>query len=380
MLPEELKDKHHIIQYEAIVEKGNEALVHHMEIFHCEVAADEVLPEYSGSCFAKNKPAILENCKRVIAAWAMGAGVSYHKERQTINFQILQPIAYPEEAGLPIGGANFSRYVMLEIHYNNPEKRFGAVDSSGARLYYTNKLRANDVGILEIGLEYTDKNSIPPREAGFDLSGYCVAECTRAGLPSDGITIFASQLHTHLTGVRVWTKHVRGGTELPEVNRDNHYSQHFQEIRLLKNPVKVLPGDSLINTCRYDTTSRVNMTLGGFAISDEMCVNYLHYYPKVDLEVCKSSIDGNILANYFDYMRSFENSKTSPAYGISKNYHSIEWNPNRAKFLRRLYESSPLDMQCNRSNGERFPGFWGGVQLTQIYRQLEKAESVCDEV
>lgn len=139
---------------------------------------------------------------------------------------------------------------MLEIHYNNPESKSDWIDSSGIKLVYTDKLRANDVGVLEIGLEYTDKNSIPPNEAGFDVTGYCVSECTRVGLPESGITIFASQLHTHLTGIRVWTRHVRGGQELPEVNRDNHYSQHFQEIRLLKEPVKVLPGDALINTCR----------------------------------------------------------------------------------------------------------------------------------
>lgn len=117
---------------------------------------------------------------------------------------------------------------MLEIHYNNPELRNDWFDSSGIRFYYTPKLRKYDAGVMELGLEYTDKNSIPPGQAGFDLSGYCVAECTRAALPPEGITIFASQLHTHLTGVRVWTRHIRGGTELPELNRDNHYSQHFQ--------------------------------------------------------------------------------------------------------------------------------------------------------
>lgn len=61
------------------------------------------------------------------------------------------------------------------------------------------------------------------------------------GLPHDGIYIYASQLHTHLTGRRVYTKHVRSGRELPEVNRDNHYSPHFQEIRRLPTPVRILP-------------------------------------------------------------------------------------------------------------------------------------------
>lgn len=256
-----------------------------------------------------------------------------------------------------MGGSNYSRYVMLEIHYNNPDHKSGIIDSSGIRMYYSERLRKHDVGVLEIGLEYSDKNSIPPKELKFDLKGFCVSECTRIGLPSpDGITIFASQLHTHLTGVRVWTQHIKGGIELPELNRDNHYSQHFQEIRLLKDPVKFLPGDSLITTCRYDTSKRSNMTLGGYAISEEMCVNYMHYYPKTDLEVCKSSIDTRILSDFFDYMRDFESDDTDgKRYGISKNYFNIKWSKNKSQMLKKLYDESPLDMQCNRSSGERFP-------------------------
>ncbi|KAF7263998.1 hypothetical protein GWI33_000778, partial [Rhynchophorus ferrugineus] len=72
------------------------------------------------------------------------------------------------------------------------------------------------------------------------------------GLPSDGIVVFGSQLHTHLTGVRVYTRHFdMFGRELPELNRDNHFSTHFQEIRRLKLPVKILPGDVLVTRCDY---------------------------------------------------------------------------------------------------------------------------------
>ena len=53
--------------------------------------------------------------------------------------------------------------------------------------------------------------------------------------------MFGSQLHTHLLGARVVTQHFRAGEELPELDRDNHYSTHYQEIRLLAKPVQVLP-------------------------------------------------------------------------------------------------------------------------------------------
>lgn len=47
-------------------------------------------------------------------------------------------------------------------------------------------------------------------------------------LPPSGIHIFASQLHTHLTGRKVVTVLARDGRERAVVNRDNHYSPHFQ--------------------------------------------------------------------------------------------------------------------------------------------------------
>ena len=61
------------------------------------------------------------------------------------------------------------------------------------------------------------------------------------GFPLNGINIFASQLHTHGTGIKVSTKHYRDGVELTEVNRDDHYSTHFQEIRLLHSTQHILP-------------------------------------------------------------------------------------------------------------------------------------------
>lgn len=66
---------------------------------------------------------------------------------------------------------------MQETHYNNPEHIANREDSSGMRMYYTDKLRKFDIGIIEIGLEYTAKNSIPPGQPTFDLQGHCVPDC-----------------------------------------------------------------------------------------------------------------------------------------------------------------------------------------------------------
>jgi len=61
-------------QYESLITPGNEAIVHHMEVFECSPETRDV-PEYSGSCDDKMKPGKLNFCRHVLAAWAMGAEV-----------------------------------------------------------------------------------------------------------------------------------------------------------------------------------------------------------------------------------------------------------------------------------------------------------------
>lgn len=71
---------------------------------------------------------------------------------------------YPKETGLSIGGDQFNPYIMLEIHYNNPERIKEKIDSSGIEFYLTETLRKYDAGVIELGLEYIDKMAIPPRQ------------------------------------------------------------------------------------------------------------------------------------------------------------------------------------------------------------------------
>lgn len=476
--------KYHVTKYEAVIDSGNEHVVHHMELFNCANLNNKQESDlknlyenkggWSGDCNGLDRPKETEPCRRVILAWAMGA----------------HPLEYPEQVGQSIGGHKYSPYVVLEIHYNNVKFTPNLVDNSGLKFHYTSKLRPYDAGILEVGLEYTEKNSIPPNMIT-PIAGYCVSECTRAamsslssfstststsastsssnrhkhkqkqpsrrqnnnnnigtigehysnsseplmvndnsnegsskvrvgdGLGRNGIYIFAAQMHTHLAGIASWTEHIRGGKLLNELQRDNHYSPHFQEIRLLPKQVHVLPGDALIHYCLYDTTKRTKITLGGYSTSEEMCVTYLHYYPKIDLEVCKSSIDTKALESYFAYLAREENQNTSLRLNesvvdssfdlkldeksgngmsgrsgndyaddydtdnnhstafkvdnrtlpksISENYNSIEWSTRRSRELIQFYSQAPLSVQCNRSNGERFPGYWNGIAPTQLW-------------
>lgn len=355
-LPEHLLQRpHHITKYAPLITLGNKHVVHHMELFHCvnlsppeKAQLNSLYSEsggagWSGECDSRDRPPASQACRRVIMAWAMGA----------------KAFEYPPEAGQLVGGPGFSGHVMLEVHYNNVFKHSNLVDFSGLRFEYTNQLRQFDAGIMEIGLEYTPKNSIPPGLVA-PLAGYCIGECNRQPLaqtrglfnqserrnsaplngqrprrdshqqlegsdprPNDdatntptperdgGIFVFAGQMHTHLTGIGSWTEQIRAGHLIGELQRDDHYSPHFQEIRLLPEPRYVAPGDSLIHYCLYDTRARINITLGGFSTQEEMCVTYLHYYPRTELEVCKSSIDTRALEHYFAYLAREEAQETT---------------------------------------------------------------------
>ena len=67
-------------------------------------------PIWSGACGSDEAPAKLIQCKKVLAAWAIGAG----------------PYIYPQEAGLQIGGKDFgSLYIMMEVHFNNEQQQSG---------------------------------------------------------------------------------------------------------------------------------------------------------------------------------------------------------------------------------------------------------------
>ncbi|TRY63859.1 hypothetical protein TCAL_11840 [Tigriopus californicus] len=364
-LPPELIQKHHVVQYEPIKTAGNEHILHHMEVFHCDAPPDEEFPLWQGPCGADDAPPQLQKCKKVLAAWAIGAG----------------PFTYPENAGLAIGGPDFNPYVMLEVHYNNENMEAGHQDQSGMRLHVTDQLRAYDAGIMELGLIYTDRMAIPPQMTEFPLSGHCLPSCTAEGFPDQGITVFGSQLHTHGTGVRVATLHVRDGHQLPDLNRDNHYSTHFQEIRALHDPVQVLPGDGLINRCWHNTMTRTNATLGGYGFRDEMCLNYIHYYPKIELEICKSSVDRTALEDYFRYLNEVEDQPTSAFKNVSENYHTIEWTPRRSLDLENFYSKAPIEMQCQGGNGLPLPGnSWKNMKIMDIEDPLPIQPRECQDI
>ena len=88
----------------------------------------------------------------------------------------------------------------------------------------------------------------------------------------------AFRLHMHTLGIRAKLELVRNGvaTCLLDIPR---WDFQWQLFYTLAQPIAMLPTDSLLITCAYDTTSRTETTTWGIATDDEMCLGYVYSTP-----------------------------------------------------------------------------------------------------
>ncbi|XP_054876024.1 DBH-like monooxygenase protein 2 homolog [Poeciliopsis prolifica] len=282
---QDLPTKHHIYQIEPEIE--HKEVVHHMLLYHCPSFVKE---QYDKPCYRGD---IGDHCFGVVASWAIG-GEAY---------------TLPENTGIPIGGTQNDTYYRLEIHYNNPQKKEGIIDSSGLRLYYTDKLRQHDVGILTTGvfpvshMEY----AIPPKAAKFQSYGICNTTLfSRFEDPIPDLQVFSVLLHTHLAGRKVRVGHFRKGKQIGFLGVNENYDFDMQEIVNLGNIKTIKSDDEIIVECIYNTSDRTQSTMMGLSTSDEMCLAFLFYYPAINITSCTSRPNTTLLSTTADQIDEYQ--------------------------------------------------------------------------
>ncbi|XP_077997834.1 DBH-like monooxygenase protein 1 [Glandiceps talaboti] len=328
-----LDKKHHMIKYEPIIQEGHEALVHHVLIYQCFHSIGDEFDTYGHECYQPNMPANMSLCSTVIISWAIGGGAFY----------------LPEEAGFSLGDLENGDpdFVVMETHYDNPEFKDTFVDSSGIRIYYTPILRQSDAAVLEIGNIVSPFNIIPPYAASFLSPGFCSAPCLSEVSESSGITVFGSLLHAHLAGIGIRSRHFRQGVEQKLIAYDDSYDFNFQEMRHLEEPIQVVPGDHLILECTYNTASRTGLTYGGLGTKEEMCLNFLYYYPRIPLSKCQSSIIADVALynlcgvtkiSYDVYPPVVVEPEEYAGQSIIAVLQSLEWNQEQIDIMEESYQ------------------------------------------
>ena len=91
----------------------------------------------------------------------------------------LDGFALPDEVGFRFGNASGGfTSLMLNTHYNNPNGDAGVIDSSGARLYFTEELRAMDMGTVLLGDPQLALVGTPVSDGKTSFSFGCPSSCT----------------------------------------------------------------------------------------------------------------------------------------------------------------------------------------------------------
>ncbi|XP_042611793.1 DBH-like monooxygenase protein 1 homolog isoform X2 [Cyprinus carpio] len=341
----ELKKKHHIIRIEPMIQKGHENLVHHILLYQCDSNLNKSEINRGHECYHPNMPDSFFTCETVLFAWAIGG----------------EGFTYPPHAGMSIGTSTDPVYVQMEIHFDNPSLQRGIVDSSGLRLYYSPSLRRYDAGVIETGVWVSLYHMLPPGMQDYITEGHCTQECLQESLDSEmasGIHVFAVLLHAHLAGRAIKARHFRQQVELQPLASDDQFDFNFQEFQPLSQERIILPGDSLITECRYNTKGRMNMTWGGLSTRDEMCLSYLLYYPRVNLARCESlpEITGQLK---FIGVKEIQEPVTTWPFVIKspKKYSNLsfteamdkyKWTRKRGKAFNDAVRKLPMNVRCSK--------------------------------
>lgn len=117
---------------------------------------------------------------------------------------------------------------------------------------------------------------IPPNKEETIFTNTCNNTCTNGK-----ILLFANAFHMHLIGKKIMTELDRNG-QVIDVKQNNIYDFHSQNIDIYDKEIEVYQNDVLKTTCNYNSKERMRNTRGGFASSEEMCYNFIYFYPRVN--------------------------------------------------------------------------------------------------
>jgi hypothetical protein len=244
--------KLHAIKFQAVIDTK---YIHHMVLFSCK--PDVIIKEGNFACdYEMNK-----QCSSVIG----------------VSGPTASDIDMPSEAGF-LWGSEDTRVVYLQMHYENPSLLSNIVDSSGFKIYYTDKLRQYNMGVTILGYPM-QSITLPPGQKSYEIRDTCKSPCTD-NFGKNGIKIAFMALHGHELLKKIRVEMMLNGVNDTTTFRSDSYDFNIQYFNSLKNPIHLNPGDSLTTICEYDTTSKTNVTYGGESTNNEMCYGFMGYYPK----------------------------------------------------------------------------------------------------
>jgi hypothetical protein len=165
------------------------------------------------------------------------------------------PFALPPNVGGPLGLNGGHQSFKLEIHFDNPARVQGVLDSSGVRLHYTTDEKEFEAGFLQLGDPNVSLFGQPVGNGLVEHTFACPGGCSSFVLGDKKVTILREYLHMHQTGVRISNELVRNGNVVHEGHIDFFDFAQQGNQAVLQLPYVVEPGDSFKTTCQYQSRS-----------------------------------------------------------------------------------------------------------------------------
>ncbi|XP_033727104.1 peptidyl-glycine alpha-amidating monooxygenase A-like isoform X1 [Pecten maximus] len=246
---------YHIVGLKPLID--NENVVHHIIMYGCDDSeeAEYNQPEPCGM--------YTPQCTEFIFGWGLGSnGICLHTG-----------------TGVRLGKTGFKK-VMLQFHWNNPERRPDYTDNSGINLFYTPHLRLFDSKIFVVGTKYFE---LPPGQEEVRIDGWCSSECSSHYLTGP-LYISKAQNHMHYMGRKQKLQQFRNGVWIRDITNEDTFEYDGSFAFGFDPPIEVLPGDELKTTCVFDSTRKTTTTFEGDGTSDEMCYVFLRVYPAENIK------------------------------------------------------------------------------------------------
>lgn len=266
----------HVVAIRPKIDEKSKKYPHHAILHICENNSyfnDHKTPKLC----TDGSPLASENsgCASLMWSWASG-----------MNMFVL-----PEEAGFLVGSSEAATsHVILEIHYDNPQKEYGKQDNSGFEVLYVDTLRTHNAAGMTLGdatlrMKYSVtqpyiSGNLPVSQSKIHRQSTCPSECTQKF--SESITVFGSFLHTHNFGQKIYTELYdnESSTDAVITNRIDFFDNGFQAFQ--ENTEYIIhPGQELQTHCFYNTnglSSGPDVEFGA-GTADEMCMDFIFYYP-----------------------------------------------------------------------------------------------------
>lgn len=324
-----------IIGFQPLWNNRTEAVIDHIWLYKCEVDDPSVWNQYTEErgyrCGMSPSLNQYTNCSQIIATAAVGS-LGY---------------ALPATVGYSLKQNGGAIYFLLKIAYSGWQMQENLMDDSGMAVIYTSNPVTSPASTLTVGHHLGLSQIIPIDRMDFVTKGYCDAECTRTGIPPTGIFVYEIFLQAQHYGRQMTLKHLRNGAEMPLLAKDISYFGRSQVYRAFLEPVQILPGDSLVMECTYNTKESQSTILGGLQDDNETCLAYLNYYPRIELQSCLSSPP---LSKLFMWLGTKETIGVEPM-----TYPEVSPNSQNAKMVEFL-------KNFNWVTGTKVPEFQNLVQ------------------